>query len=290
MKDNGVPDLFIEKLLLDELPRRTKERLLKDPSVQRRLEELKAENRSILETYPPEAVAEAIRQRSRLSRPAETGAESTAGGGRGGGAVEGRASDRRCLGRPAAPPRRLSRPRLIPAAGFALLVLAGGLLLIARGPGLFAPQAEVRPAEVRLKGGEAHLNVYMRTDTGAQALREGDRVLEGTTLQVGYVAGANRYGVIVSIDGSGTLTLHFPASPLSGSALEGEGEVLLPFAYTLDDAPGFERFFFVVSEKPFSADEVLEAAEDLAEEPENARTQKLRLPAGAAQSSILLLK
>ena len=71
MKDNGIPDLFIEKLLLDELPRRMKERLLEDPAVRRRLEELKAENRRILNEYPPEEMAKAIRNRERWSRQTE---------------------------------------------------------------------------------------------------------------------------------------------------------------------------------------------------------------------------
>jgi hypothetical protein len=142
----------------------------------------------------------------------------------------------------------------------------------------------------RLKGGAAHLNIYMRTDGGARLLEEGGRVTEGATLQIGYVPGTNVYGLIVSIDGRGTVTMHFPLSAVTGQVLEGEGEVLLPYAYTLDDAPDFERFFFVVSEKPFSVETVLEAAEELAEKPETAKSQKLPLPRRLEQSSILLLK
>ena len=39
-----VPDLYIEKLILDELPKHEKEQLLKDPQVRRRVAELQAEN------------------------------------------------------------------------------------------------------------------------------------------------------------------------------------------------------------------------------------------------------
>jgi len=266
MKDNGIPDLFIEKLLLGELPQGTKERLLKDPDVQRRLEELKAENRRILEEYPPEEMAKTIQNRSRLSQQSEAAEAARVR------PVEGGAPLR----------------RLVPAASFALLVLVGGLLLITRGPEFFAPQGQ--GAEIRLKGGAPHLNVYMQTVAGARLLEEGDRVSEGTTLQVGYVSGANEYGAIVSIDGRGAVTLHFPLSAVTGQSLEGEGEVLLPFAYTLDDAPDFERFFFVVSGRPFSVERVLEAAEELAEKPETAKSQSLSLPRRLEQSSILLLK
>ena len=266
MKDKGIPDLFIEKLLLDELPRSMKERLLQDPSVRRRLEELKADNRRILEEHPPEEMAKAIRNRGRFSRRSQAAQGVSAG----------------------EPRRRLNWPRLVPAAGFALLVLAGGLLLLTRGPHLFAPGGQA--ADIRLKGGAAHLNIYMKTDGGARLLEEGDRVAEGTTVQIGYVSGSNEYGVIVSIDGRGTVTLHFPTSPMTGVQLEEQGEVLLPFAYTLDDAPDFERFFFVVSEKSFSAATVLEAADKLAEKPESVKTQDLDLPGRLEQSAILLLK
>jgi hypothetical protein len=286
MKDNGVPDLFIEKLLLDELPQDMKERLLRDPSVRRRLEELKAENRRILEEYPPEEMAKAIRNRERWSRRTEEAQSARV-------RPEGRRLNRlrlslSRLAKGGAPMRRPNWPRLVPVASFALLVLVGGLLLITRAPSHLTPQD--RAAETRLKGGAPHLNIYMQTDAGARLLEEGDRVTEGTTLQVGYVSGANEYGVIVSIDGGGTVTLHFPLSAVTGQALEGEGEVLLPYAYILDDAPDFERFFFIVSKKPFSVETVLEAAETLSENPETAQSQGLRLPRRLEQSSILLLK
>ena len=267
MKDKGIPDLFIEKLLLDELPQDVKQRLLQDPAVRRRLEELKAENRRILDEYPPEEMAKAIRNREGLewrSRHAE--------------------SERTARIAPGAARLR----RLVPAASFALLVLAGGVLLVTRGPAFFAPQSQ--SAQTRLKGGAAHLNVYMKTDEGPRLLEEEDRVAEGSTLQLGYVAGTSEYGTIVSIDGRGAVTLHFPLSPVTGATLEGEGEVLLPFAYTLDDAPDFERFFFVFSKRPFSVETVLEAAEKLADKPEDAKSRDLDLPRRLEQSSILLLK
>lgn len=275
MKDNGIPDLLIEKLLLDELPRDMKERLLADPSVRRRLDALKADNREILEDYPPEQMAKAIRNREDSSRRSRQNRESR----------QTRSARAARLG-----PRAARLRRLVPAASFALLVLVGGLLLINRGPGFFAPHSQAQ--EIRLKGGAAHLNVYMKTDAGARLLEEGDSVSEGATLQVGYVPGGYRYGAIVSIDGSGAVTLHFPLSAATGPSLEGEGEgqVLLPFAYTLDDAPAFERFFFVVSERPFSVETVLEAAERLSAKPEEAKTQDLDLPGKLEQSSILLLK
>ena len=229
-----------------------KEELLKDPKVQRRIAELKAANQRILEEYPPGEIAQAIQRRARQAQakaeasPAE--AERARSAGDHGGILNW---------------LRGERPRLVPVAGFALLVLVGGLLLITRGPSVFAPRSPAE--EVRLKGGGAYLTVYTQTDTGAQALKNGDAVAERNNLQIGYVAGSNQYGTILSIDGRGTVTHHFPVSTAADQSLEGGGEVLLPFSYALDDASDFERFFFVISEKPFSVNEVLDVAENLAE-------------------------
>jgi hypothetical protein len=160
--------------------------------------------------------------------------------------------------------------------------------LVTRGPDIFTAPGQAQ--EVRLKGGGAYLSVYRQTATGAEALAEEDLVAEGNNLQIGYVAGRSRYGAILSIDGRGVVTLHFPSAAIDGQELERGGEVLLPFSYTLDDAPGFERFFFVVSRRPFSVQRALEAARELAEEPQTAKSQNLDLPKGLEQASILLLK
>jgi hypothetical protein len=286
MKDNRVPDLYIEQLLLDELPEQKKRQLLENPEVRRRLEELKAENRRILEEYPPEEMGKVIRNRIEWSERSR--AERSA---------QGRAAQYRPE-RAAASRPRFSWPRLVPATGVVLLVLVGALVLVTRGPSFFAPRSQAE--EIRLKGGTAsadtgreiapYLNVYMQTESGARLLQEGERVSEGTTLQVGYVAGENKHGTIVSVDGRGAVTVHFPVSAVTGQSLGGPGEVLLPFAYTLDDAPAFERFFFIADKKPFSVEKVIEAAEELAQKPENAKNQDLDLPRGLEQSSILLLK
>ncbi len=71
--------------------------------------------------------------------------------------------------------------------------------------------------------------------------------------------------------------------------MQGDGEVPLGFAYELDDAPGFERFFFLTSSRPFALDVAQREARRLAERGD-ARTDKPRLPKGLSTSSFLLLK
>ena len=59
------------------------------------------------------------------------------------------------------------------------------------------------------------------------------------------------YGVIVSIDGRGHVTMHLPPAAIAPSALGREPTVLLDQAYELDDAPRWERFYFITGDEPF---------------------------------------
>jgi hypothetical protein len=86
------------------------------------------------------------------------------------------------------------------------------------------------------------------------------------------------------------LTLHFPASDGAPSQLRSEEQTVLDYAYQLDDAPGFERFFLVTSNRSLSVAEVLAAARRLASDPRQARQGSLELRAGLEQWSVLLDK
>jgi hypothetical protein len=65
---------------------------------------------------------------------------------------------------------------------------------------------------------------------------------------------------------------------------------MLDYAYQLDDAPGFERFFLVTADRAPAVDEVLAAGRRLASDPRQARQANLALPAGLEQWSVLLAK
>ncbi len=255
MKKHRVPDILIEQLLLGELPEARARQLREDPEVRARLAELQASNREILERYPPEVMVKRIGWRLERERQGH-----------------------------ARPTRRWTLPRLAPAAGFAALLLAAGAVLVT-----VAPWRE-RTELTRLKGSRPHLVIYRKTDGGAEALAEGSGIRAGDVLQIAYVAASRKYGVIFSIDGRGVLTLHYPASPASPGLLAEQGEILLDYAYRLDDAPGFERFFLVTSDRTLPVAEVLEAGRRLATDPRQARRSSLGLPAGLEQWSVLLAK
>jgi hypothetical protein len=142
----------------------------------------------------------------------------------------------------------------------------------------------------RIKGLKPGLKIYRSSGGTAEILANRDSVAEKDLLQIEYIAGSFKYGVIFSIDGRGTLTMHFPTYSGVAAELDNNGAILLPYAYELDDAPDFERFFFVTGGGNFNIDEVLDAAYELASKGKTARRQFLDIPDSYYQTTILLQK
>jgi hypothetical protein len=97
--------------------------------------------------------------------------------------------------------------------------------------------------------------------------------------------------VIASVDGAGVVTLHHPvseAAPPEATALAAR-PTALPHAYALDDAPRFERFFFITADQPIDLQQSLGALRSLAHRADGA-TASLELPAGLHQWSLRLRK
>jgi hypothetical protein len=144
--------------------------------------------------------------------------------------------------------------------------LALGLPVAAAAAGLLAmniqPMNGSLPPDVEWtqpKGGAPTLKVHRKTRRGEERLRDGATVGAGDLLQLGYDAGTATHGVVLSVDGSGVVTLHHPADVRASTELESGGH-LLPDAYELDAAPSFERFFFVTSNAPVDVADVRNAA------------------------------
>jgi hypothetical protein len=119
-------------------------------------------------------------------------------------------------------------------------------------------------AGVRLKGLGPALALFRKTANGSETLADGDVAHEGDVIRIGYRAFGRRYGVIVSLDGRGAVTRHFPERGGTAAALEPQEVVLLAHAYRLDDAPAWERFFFVTADAPFPVAAVEDAARQAA--------------------------
>ncbi len=174
--------------------------------------------------------------------------------------------------------------RILPIAAAAVFAVLVGIL--ATYPSLQpGPDAPVE----RIKGMEPALNIYRAEGDQARLMEDRARAREYDLLQLEYNAAGYPYGAIISIDGRGTVTLHHPTAAARPIELN-SGSVLLPYSYQLDDAPEFERFFFLVSQEEFSLQRVLESAEEMAAGRNHGRHGTLQLPAGIKQYSRMILK
>jgi hypothetical protein len=175
------------------------------------------------------------------------------------------------------------------------LVLAGAaaLGLVARPTRHGAsprPEGDVVFENTEIKGA-SELHVYRHGASGDERLADGARAATGDLLQLAYRAPTDGFGALLSIDGRGHVTVHWPEAGAEGPArLSPKGEIRLPSAYELDDAPAFERFILVSSPSPFAMSTVLDAARALAARPAEARMQRLALPAPLNQLSLSLNK
>jgi hypothetical protein len=251
-------DLILEQYALGELSEAERAKveaaLGSEPSLRPRLEELRRSDEAILREYPSAEIAASIRRRMLVSQ------------------------DRLALGS-----RRLPSGLIFSAAA-ALLFLVGGLM--ARG--VLFPSAEEL---TRPKGGSPGLAVYRKTAVGASELGDGASAAQGDVLQLKYGAGTARYGAIYSLDGRGTVTRHLPESASEDRSPElAAGGAALGEAYQLDDAPLFERFFIVTSERPFELATLDDALRDLAKSPDRGASGAPTLPRGLAWKSLILRK
>ena len=104
---------------------------------------------------------------------------------------------------------------------------------------------------------KTEIRLYKKTDDGVQLLSNGDSAKKGDVIQITYAPGKNNYGVIFSVDGNGNITRHFPEKSWKSERLSHEKpEIPLNFSYELDNAPNFECFVMVSSEKEFNLNDI----------------------------------
>lgn len=156
-------------------------------------------------------------------------------------------------------------------------------------------EAVTSDPSIRLKGLAPYLTLHRKVDQGQEQLSSGSRAGPGDLIQLSYVAAGANFGVVISIDGRGHTTLHFPKEIGESTQLDSNGAVPLERAYELDDAPHFERFFFVTARgktapKDF-ARRVFTATQAFAQQASTTvQTADLALPASWSQADFLLKK
>lgn len=251
-----LPDWLVERAALEEVPAASRDRLDRaDPAeLAARVAELRDANAAELSAYPAAQAVALINER-----------------------VAGMRRRRRRV--------RLAWLGVLGAATAAFVVVA------AIKPPEVPPVVAINDGDdVRTKG-VARLNVYRQAGDHAEHLDEDAVVRAGDSIQLRYSASGAHYGVIASIDGAGTVTLHYPVdedAPALATALAPKPSSL-PNAYVLDDAPKFERFFFITSSDPIEVSQSLAALKLLAARDDSA-TANLELPTGQHQWSLRLRK
>ncbi|TVQ23346.1 MAG: hypothetical protein EA382_10200 [Spirochaetaceae bacterium] len=245
MAKDRYPTIIYEQYVLGELPDEVARELEASQGFSQRVAEIHRSNREILETYPPESFAVRIRNQSDALA----------------------AQDRRLLQGSANPARRpIHWPRLAMLAlpGAAVVAFAVMTAIGTFGP---APLPGFDPAydQVRLKGSEQSLHLYRAVpgSTTASRLTAGAPARAGDRLQVAYSVAQPYYGAVLSVDGAGSITLHYPVDGSDASNLSTGGEQTLPRAFVLDDAPRFELFVLVTSPSQFAIQPVKERLRQL---------------------------
>lgn len=108
--------------------------------------------------------------------------------------------------------------------------------------------------ETRIKGMQARMEIWKKTAEGVAQMEEKGLASEGDELQLRYVVPEKCFGMLISMDGNGVVTVHM-GQGAQAIAVEPGKMNTLPFAYKLDDAPHFEKFFLLTSKNEFSVSE-----------------------------------
>jgi len=224
-----IPDFKLERYLLGELPQEEMtaldQALESDLNLQSRLAALKTSNAEIEAQYAPEEMVRQINAKSQ-------------------GTVSG--------------PPHWFKPALSLAA---VLGLAIAFSVLVPGPEIqmldgVAPNHLQEPTRIK---GNARLFLYRKTNQGTESLANGSVAKQGDRIQIYYHAGDAQYGTILSVDGRGVITQHLPESGVQSPKLSQGDPVALDFSYQLDDAPKWERFYFITGNTPFDIAQVKES-------------------------------
>jgi hypothetical protein len=163
------------------------------------------------------------------------------------------------------------------------------------GSGAAGAARELAGGGDRIKGSAdaAELRAYLKAGGGQTPLVDQASLREGDTIQLAYTVNSqpgSRYGVIFSIDRRSTVTVHYPYRLDTDTRLLTGRRIFLEEAYTLDDAPDYEVFFFVIAAAPLDISTILDAARQLARNPETALEQAPRLFQNYELKTLILRK
>ena len=263
----SLPDWLVERAALDEVPPASRERIAaaSPGELAGRVAALRDSTAAELEHHPPGPAVAEIEVRVAAERRRR------------------RAEQRR---------RRMGWLGLATSAAAVLVVarLGAGRTVVEPPPPREPLQTTPPDEDGRVKG-PPRLLAFRQVGQQIEQLKQNAVVRAGDVIQLRYKPAGQNYGVIASVDGAGVVTLHYPLredAPPQATAMA-PVTTALPNAYALDDAPGFERFFFVTASEPLDVRATLSAVRSLSRRDDRA-TASLELPDGLQQWSLLLRK
>lgn len=237
-----LSDLYLERYRLGELPAAEtdalRQRLAEDASLRERLRRIEMHEQAFAGSHPASTWVPRIEKAVRESQEKSLGRQ------------DDRASESQSFQSRSSPSRSYRREWQFALSMAAMLAFALTAL-----PVWLAGQRD--PGDgIRLKGGatlsgpeagEPGLMLYRQMAEGSEALQPGDRVRPGDALQIELRPGTFDYAAVVSVDGRGAITWHWPARPDQPELASHLPKGRLPNAFQLDSAPGFERFYLLLS-------------------------------------------
>jgi hypothetical protein len=254
--DGPVPEITLERYRLKELPADVaaglERRMRTDDQLRRRLEALALSDEQIQTSDRLELVAERVRHRL---------------------AAERTDAKRRALTSTA----RWALPAALTAVVALMFLLPWTTFVPAGG-------------DERIKSLDASLTLFRKVGNGSETLADGALARQGDVIRVGYHAAGRAYGVILSIDGRRHVTVHLPTGGDRAVALGREATVLLDQAYELDDAPRWERFYFITGEGPFPIAPIVASLQRAIATADGDAIPALPLAAGLQQSAFTIQK
>lgn len=194
--------------------------------------------------------------------------------------------------RPAAPVSPPASPRWVWALSACATALALAWFVPApRSPVALTPSADgaegVETGGLRTKGAATSPALRLSRVRAGALLPWGQdaSARAGDVVQLQVIGlGPDEQAVVLSTDGAGAVTLHYPQRPEERLAAGGA----VPRAFELDDAPGFERFFLVTG-RQLDVRAVLHSAAQVVNS-SDPRAAPLPLPGELHQASVLVRK
>jgi hypothetical protein len=268
--------LTLERYYLGELTAEEKDRveaaLALEQGLAERLDELRRSGGEILREYPPEKIIPGIQER-------------------------GASGNFRSFFKGSGSPARPGGTKKLRFGPALWAVSAAALLLMIALPSLAVLRSRrADPVLTDRAKGAVELSVYLKPAPGNSGnsadlrLEDGAVLREGNTIQLAYTVNGECYGVILSIDGRSVVTVHYPYGEEQSTRLVSGKRTLLDEAYTLDDAPDYELFFFIIGDRPLDIGHILGSARELARNPGTARERSAAVFKGYELKTFTLRK